>query len=1310
MIRGRHSRLSFVLTLALLFGVLALGVGGTPALFAAGTVSLTTLGVTYMENFDTLASTGTTDTTVPNGWEFSESGGNANTTYRVGTGSDNTGDTYSFGAASNPERAFGGLQSSSLVPLIGVQFTNNTGGIITDLAVSYTGEQWRLGIAGRQDFLDFQLSTDATSLTTGTWADHNALDFGSPVVAGTVGALNGNVAPNRTALSFTISGLSIPNGASFWLRWIDRNVTGADDGLAVDDFSLTPNPPENAPAVLSTNPVNGATDVAPNANLSVTFSEPVNLAAGAFALNCTLSGSKSYAVSNGPVAFAINPDADFVLGESCTLTIVAAGVTDQDAYDPPDVMAADVVVTFTTPPNVDPCTLAFTPAYVIQGSGATAAITGAVTTQGVVVGDYEGPSPALRGFFLQDLTGDGNPATSDGIFVFEGSNADSVNLGDVVRVTGTAGENQGQTQVTAFSILNCGTGSVASVDVMFPVASPTFLEQYEGMLVRLPQEMFVTEHFQLGRFGQVVLSSGGRQAQPTNVVPPGAPAIALQAQNLLNRIILDDALQTQNPDPILFGRGGAPLSASNTLRGGDSVSGIVGVMTFTWAGNSASGNAYRVRPINALGGVVPNFQPTNPRPASAPAPTGRLRVAAMNLLNFFNTFDGSPDTADNCAFGVGGLPADCRGADTQAEFDRQLPKTVAAIVGTGADVIGVNEVENDGYGPDSAMAFLVDKLNAATAPGTYAYLNVDGATGQVNALGTDAIKVGMIYKPGSVTPVGKTAVLNSEAFVNGGDPAPRSRPSLAQAFQENSTGARFIVDVNHLKSKGSACAAPDAGDGQGNCNIVRNNAAALLVAWLAGNPTDTGDPDVLIMGDLNSYAMEDPITTIQSAGYTNLIKAFNPTGAYSYVFDGQWGYLDHALGNAAVLPQVTGIADWHINADEPGVLDYNTDFKTANLQTVLYAPDEFRIADHDPVLVDLALTNLPPSANAGGPYSGDEGTLIALTATGSDPEGLLVTFAWDLDNNGSFESPGATVNFSAVDGPAVATVKLQVTDGSGQSTVAETTVTVNNVAPSVGAIVAPAGPVAVGAPANTAASFTDPGILDTHTALWAWGDGTTSAGVVSESNGSGSVTGSHAYAAAGIYTVSLTVTDKEGAATTVTYQSIVVYDPAAGRVTGGGWINSPAGAFVANPAVAGKLHVNAEVRYETGASLPSGQVKVKFQAAGLDFAGTAIDWMVVSGGTAQIQAVGTINGGGSYRVLLTIGDGVANGGRADTLRIQISDLNAGGAVIYDVQTTLLGGGNFAIHAGALSAAADGEVTVTMGANGGSLYLPLVGNE
>ena len=861
--RRQVLRIALTVLLALCVGATAAFWGAGRAAQADGAVDLAGARASYTQAFDTLASKGSS-TALPLGWSLKETGSTATADgrYRAFTPGSGAGDTYSFGAAGSGERAFGGLRSGDLVPLFGVKFTNNTGAAIESLAIGYTGEQWRLGAPNRgPDRLDFQFSTDATSLTTGTWHDYDGLDFASPATTGPAEALDGNAAANRRTIGAAIPGLSIPNGQSFWLRWVDADIPGADDGLAIDDFSLTP-----------------------------------------------LSG---------------------------------------------------------------PCAEAFTPIYQIQGAGATAAVTGTVTTQGVVVGDYEGPAPALRGFYLQDAHGDGDPATSDGIFVFNGSNADSVKLGDVVRVTGRAGENQGQTQISATpeNILKCGAGSVAPVDVTLPLSSTTALEQYEGMLVRFPQSLSVTEHFQLGRFGQVVLSSGGRLAQPTNLVAPGAPAQALVAANTLNRIVLDDASQAQNTDPIVFARGGQPLSASNTLRGGDSAEGIVGVLTYTWGGDQASPNTYRVRPLNALGGVA-NFAPSNPRPAGAPPLSGHVRVAGMNLLNFFNTFDGLPDKVDNCRNGVSGAATDCRGADTQAEFDRQWPKTVAAITRSGADVIGVMELENDGYGPGSAMRFLVDQLNAATAPATYAFVDVDAATGQVDALGADAIRVGLIYKPAKVTPAGRTAVLNTPAFVTGGDGEARNRPSLAQAFEETATGERFIVAVNHLKSKGSACAAPDTGDGQGNCAAVRTQAANLLAEWLAADPTGTGDPDVLLLGDFNSYAQEDPIIALKNAGYTNLIESFNGSGAYSYAFNGEWGYLDHALSSSNLVPQVASVADWHINADEPAVLDYNTDFKTPAQRQSLYAPDEFRISDHDPVLVDLTLAPAAPPAAVALPTTG----------------------------------------------------------------------------------------------------------------------------------------------------------------------------------------------------------------------------------------------------------------------------------------------------------------------------------------------------
>ncbi|HUS11817.1 MAG TPA: Ig-like domain-containing protein, partial [Pyrinomonadaceae bacterium] len=331
-----------------------------PSAFAdtATPISIANFGVALSENFNTLALTGTSNTT-PIGWGFSESGTNANTLYTAGTGSSNAGDTYSFGALSNSERAFGGLRSGSLVPIVGASFTNNTGGTITSLDISYTGEQWRQGVLNRgaADRLDFQLSTDATTLTTGTYSDVNALDFSSPNTTTAVGALDGNAAINRTNITSTISGLSIANGATFFIRWTDFDIASSDDGLAVDDFSLTANgdPGDTAPTVNTTTPANGATNVAADANISITFSENVNVGSSWFQISCANSGVREVtdtSVSGGPLTFTIDPDTDFAASEVCTVTVFSNQVSDQDSNDPPNQMESNAVFSFTvaTPP------------------------------------------------------------------------------------------------------------------------------------------------------------------------------------------------------------------------------------------------------------------------------------------------------------------------------------------------------------------------------------------------------------------------------------------------------------------------------------------------------------------------------------------------------------------------------------------------------------------------------------------------------------------------------------------------------------------------------------------------------------------------------------------------------------------------------------------------------------------------------------------------------------------------------------------------------------------------------------------------
>jgi hypothetical protein len=338
----------------------------------------------------------------------------------------------------------------------------------------------------------------------------------------------------------------------------------------------------------------------------------------------------------------------------------------------------------------------------------------------------------------------------------------------------------------------------------------------------------------------------------------------------------------------------------------------------------------------------------------------------------------------------------------------------------------------------------------------------------------------------------------------------------------------------------------------------------------------------------------------------------------------------------------------------------------------------------------VSVINHEPSANAGGPYTVLEGGAVAVTASGDDSDGDSLAFAWDLDNNGSFETSGPSATFSAatLDGPGSRIVKVQVTDSCGASAIGQATVNVLNVAPTVGAITAPVDPLQVITTVNTSASFTDPGTLDTHTAVWNWGDGSSTAGAISETNGSGSASGSHIYTTAGVYTITLTVTDKDGGSGQAVFQYVVVYDPSAGFVTGGGWINSPAGAYTPDPSLAGRATFGFVSKYQHGATVPTGNTQFNFHVASMNFNSTSYDWLVIAGARAQYKGTGTINGGGTYDFMLTSIDGQINGGGgADTFRIKIWD-KATGQIIYDNQmgaaddaspSTVIAGGSIVIH-------------------------------
>ncbi len=531
-----------------------------------------------------------------------------------------------------------------------------------------------------------------------------------------------------------------------------------------------------------------------------------------------------------------------------------------------------------------------------------------VVIEGVVVGDFQ---DTLDGFFVQEEESDWdeNPLTSEGIFIFD-EGAFQVEVGDVVQVQGDVREMEHLTALRNVEVTLCGSrAEVTPTTVELPFADYNAPEAYEGMLVTLPQTLTVTEVYNLGRFGEVVLSSGGRLQQPTNVMLPGQEANLLQETNTFNQIILDDNRTVQNPDPV-------PFLLEGTLRLGDTVTGLTGILSYAF-------DTYRIQPT-----APPAFVRSNPRLDSPESTGGRIQVASFNVLNYFNG-DGQG----------GGFPTS-RGASNREEWTRQHDKIISALTAINADVVGLMEIENDGYGANSAVQELVEGLGAP-------YAFIDPGFDQ----GTDEIKVALIYRTDTVRPVGSPATTYDYPFN-------QRRPPLAQTFEELATGAKFTVVVNHFKSKGCEGARgenSDQGDGQSCWNAERTEAARTLIDWLATDPTGSGDPDFLIIGDLNAYALEDPILLLTDAGYTNLIDTFVGEDAYTYVFFGQSGYLDHALASPSLVPQVAGVTLWHINADEPRIMDYNQEYKTPEQVISLYTANPFRASDHDPVIVGLNL-------------------------------------------------------------------------------------------------------------------------------------------------------------------------------------------------------------------------------------------------------------------------------------------------------------------------------------------------------------------
>lgn len=566
------------------------------------------------------------------------------------------------------------------------------------------------------------------------------------------------------------------------------------------------------------------------------------------------------------------------------------------------------------------------------------------------------------GFFIQEETvqSDDDATTSEGLFV-DGST--DIEAGHIIRLYGEVGENYGLTTLTMDADVtpaDCG----ASDDVLTTELAMPYdvdLETLEGMLVSVT-DATVTSQNNLWRYGELVVSDSIKR-QPSDVAAPLSEAYeaAVEAAEA-SLLTIEDDNSNSYPDEISYF---PTFSYANAIRVGDTVT-AAGPLNYSFG-------TYRINPTDVI-------TVTSGREANPVVTEGNLSIATFNVLNYFNgeVTDGGEVTFDYDAN---------RGAEDETEFALQEGRIVEAIVGLNADVVGLMEIENDGFGDDSAIKALVTAINAELAEEEqYTFVS----TADSSIIGTDAITVGLLYRASVVVPAGDAQIVDMPIQQIDEDSVAQMRAALVQTFTHVESEKTFAVAVNHFKSKGSECAedlAEDVSDTdviQGSCNALRVSAAITLAEALA----DESMPErVLILGDLNAYSAEDPVAlltdytpedrgyTIKTAintdmdegesvevetsyGYHNLAEEFDADG-YSYWYYGteQVGSLDHVLASEAFLADAVDGAHWNINSPEVYQLTYD--------QALTYYPDEdgyaftdvgpYKSSDHDPFIATFSL-------------------------------------------------------------------------------------------------------------------------------------------------------------------------------------------------------------------------------------------------------------------------------------------------------------------------------------------------------------------
>jgi 5'-nucleotidase len=764
-----------------------------------------------------------------------------------------------------------------------------------------------------------------------------------------------------------------PTGNSLTLSY-QRTAAGTDTDNNAADFSTA------APA-----PQNAASDGGGTTTVTVTNPGTQNATAGTAIAPLTLAA----AGGTGPYTWTAT-------GLPAGLTISTAGVI---SGTPDAAGTSSVMVTATDSTNATGSAsfsfqiaspAAAVPIAAIQGTNTdTSPYAGqSVATEGVVTAAY--PVGGFNGFFLETGGAGGTPAddatpgASDAVFVFGSISTGQVTVGESVRVTGTVQEFQGETEI--------GSPTVTKLDTPLPAVTPDVVpwtglatdaqkEAHEGELIAPQGDFTVSDNFDANFYGSFTLAAGDLPLrQPTDAGRAGsAQAQATAADNAARMVTLDDgsslnySTSANNGTPLPWLTPTNPVSVGSRVSFHQPV--ILDYRFSLW-------NFQPTKQVTDDGTAVATFSDTRAGNQQPAAVTG-VRLATFNVENYFpmtgqayvakglgtctyyNDRAGNHIGVNTCT-GTNGSPGP-RGAADDASFARQQSKIVTGINRLGASVVSLEEIENSvvfGEPRDTALAGLVDALNAAAGSTVWAYVPSPSADKLPPTADQDVIRTAFIYKPADVTPVGPSTVLTSAS--GPGQSFSIAREPLAQGFKKaGATDAdAFLVVANHWKSKGTGTplypgdeedTSSPAVD-QGAYNATRVHEAQDVNTFAAQVAASLGTNRIFLVGDFNSYTHEDPLEVLYADGYTDLGSALDPA-EQTYSFNSLEGSLDHVLASPAARAMATGADVWQINAQEAVAYAYSRYNYNATL--LFNGADPFAASDHDPVIVGLTLPVTP---------------------------------------------------------------------------------------------------------------------------------------------------------------------------------------------------------------------------------------------------------------------------------------------------------------------------------------------------------------